>query len=81
MVRFLVVAQALGRGLESLQLMGPQDLWDLLGPRIERMTSALAGRFSITGLPRKSRTEKTHFSFQGLTLISLLLNKKSLSMK
>ena len=35
MVRFLVVAQALGRGLESLQLMGPQDLWDLLGPRIE----------------------------------------------
>lgn len=81
MVRSLVVAQALGHGLESLQLTGPQDLWDLSGPQIERMSSAMAGRFSITGLPRKSRTEKTHFSFQGLTLISLLLNKKRLSMK
>ena len=57
--------------------MGPQDLWDLPGPQIEPMSPALAGRFSTTGLP-KSRTDiSSHFSFQGLALISLLLNKKA----
>ena len=46
--------RALGFGLSGC---GTQSMWDLLAPRIERMSPGLAGGFLTTGPPRKPKLQ------------------------